>query len=171
MGKRTAELSGVEPTCPGPGRHSCNNATGTVVQTHYPGTWFVDKYASPGVSLSTKDRCSGEESHGRISISVGQARQASRRVSGKSPGQLSSQTEFKNHTVQCSRPQQRHSTPSIYSASYPSTQSVCLSASSPHSRLPLVCNCGLCRPIPSRSPSRDTNSIDLAAASAAFHAR
>lgn len=42
-----------------------------VVQTHYPGTWFLDQYASPGVSLSTKDRCSEEECHGRISTSVG----------------------------------------------------------------------------------------------------
>lgn len=43
---------------------ACNNATGTVVQTHYPGTWFLNQYASPGVSLSTKDRCSEEVSHG-----------------------------------------------------------------------------------------------------------
>lgn len=120
---------------------------------------------SRGLSLSTKDRCTVEESHGRISTSVEQARQASRRVSGKV------QASFQDHTLQRSRPPQRHSNPSICSASSSSTQPVRLSASSLHLRLPLVSRSGLCRPITPRSPSRDAKSIDLAAASAAVHTR
>lgn len=177
-GQTRGQLSfaGAKPTCASlRDVTACNNATAStgpvVAQTHYPGTWFLNQYASPGVSLSTKDRCSEEESHGRISTSVEQARQASRRVSGKSPGQLSSRAQLK--TTLCSAADHSNGTaPRLSTLPHlPQHNPPACLHHLPTRGFLLCLNCGLCRPIPSWSPSRDTNPIDLAAASAPFHTR
>lgn len=176
MDKRTAELWGRAHMPRPAGRHCLRQRHGylgaQVVQTHRPGTWFLGQYgvqygtyASPGVSHSALKIGARWK---RATVAFPQA--LSRRGRQACVFLEKVQASFQDHTVQRSRPQ-RHSNPSICSASSSSTQPVRLSASSLHLRLPLVSSGGLSRPITPRSPSRDANSIDLAAASAAVHTR
>lgn len=64
---------GGEPTCTAhAGRHCLQQRHGHLVQTHYPGTWFLDGMHLQGCCLALKIGCSEQEGHGRISTSVDQ---------------------------------------------------------------------------------------------------